>query len=73
MAPADRIIVDPKILTGKPVIRGTRIAVELVVDLLAAGWSHTDILASWPHLTEEDTRPVLPMRARSCAKRKSSP
>jgi len=46
MAPADRIIVDPQILTGKPVIRGTRIAVELVVDLLAAGWSHTDILAS---------------------------
>jgi uncharacterized protein (DUF433 family) len=37
MALPDRIIVDPKILTGKPVVRGTRISVELVVELLAAG------------------------------------
>jgi uncharacterized protein (DUF433 family) len=45
MPHADRIVVDPKILTGKPVVRGTRISVELVVELLAAGWSHAQILA----------------------------
>jgi uncharacterized protein (DUF433 family) len=53
---ADRIIVDSKILTGKPVVRGTRIAVELVVELLAAGWSHAQLFAGYPHLAEEDIR-----------------
>jgi len=49
-----RIIIDPKILVGKPIIRGTRIAVEFVVDLLAEGWSHQQILSNYPHLTAED-------------------
>jgi uncharacterized protein (DUF433 family) len=40
-------------------VRGTRIAVELVVELLAAGWSHAQILASYPHLTEADIRACL--------------
>jgi uncharacterized protein (DUF433 family) len=40
MALPDRIVVDSRILTGKPVVRGTRISVELVVELLAAGWNH---------------------------------
>jgi len=55
----DRIVVDSKILTGKPVVCGTRISVELVVDLLAAGWTHAQILASYPRLTEEDIRACL--------------
>ena len=55
----DRIVVDSKILTGKPVIRGTRVSVELVVGLLAAGWSQVQILDSYPHLTEEDIRACL--------------
>ncbi len=59
MALTERIVVDPKILTGKPVLRGTRISVELVVDLLAAGWSHEQILASYPHLSEDDIRACL--------------
>ena len=59
MAHADRIVVDPKILAGKPVVRGTRVSVEFVVDLLAAGWSHVQILASYPHLSEEDIRACL--------------
>ena len=50
----DRIAVDPKVLVGKPVIAGTRISVEFVVDLLASGWSHAQILASYPHLSEQD-------------------
>jgi len=55
----DRIVVDPKVLIGKPVVRGARISVELVVDLLAAGWSHAQILKSYPHLTEDDIRACL--------------
>ena len=59
MALTDRIVVDRKILAGKPVVRGTRISVELVVELLAAGWSHAQILESYPHLSEEDIRACL--------------
>ncbi len=40
MAQTDRIVVDPKVLTGKPIARGKRISVELVVELVAAGWGH---------------------------------
>jgi uncharacterized protein (DUF433 family) len=50
----DRIIVDPEILAGKPVIRGTRIAVELILELLAAGQSESEILANYPGLSRED-------------------
>lgn len=59
MVLTDRIVIDSKILTGKPVVRGTRISVELVMELLAAGWSHAQILASYPHLAEEDIRACL--------------
>lgn len=59
MAQTDRIVVDPRILTGKPVVRGTRISVELVVELLAAGWSHAQILTSYRRLSEEDIRACL--------------
>ena len=59
MALTDRLFVDPKILTGKPVVRGTRISVEFVMELLAAGWSHEQILASYPHLSDEDIRACL--------------
>jgi len=50
----DRIIVDPRILVGKPVVRGTRIAVEFVIELLAEGWSNEQILSNYPHLTRPD-------------------
>ncbi|ADV63933.1 protein of unknown function DUF433 [Isosphaera pallida ATCC 43644] len=50
----DRIVIDAKILTGKPVIRGTRLAVEFVLDLLAQGWSEQQILEQYPGLTHED-------------------
>jgi uncharacterized protein (DUF433 family) len=54
-----RIVIDPKILVGKPLIRGTRISVEFVVDLLAAGWSHEQVLESYPHISEQDIRACL--------------
>ena len=50
----ERIIVDPEILAGKPVIRGTRIAVEFILELLAAGQSENEILTNYPGLTRED-------------------
>lgn len=59
MTSTARIVVNPKILTGKPVVRGTRISVEMVVGLLATGWSHEQILTSYPHLSEEDMRACL--------------
>jgi uncharacterized protein (DUF433 family) len=49
-----RLIVDPDILSGKPVIRGTRISVELIFELLAAGMSQTEILNNYPGLQHED-------------------
>ncbi len=50
----DRITIDPKVLVGKPVIKGTRIAVEFVIDLLAQGWPEAEILRNYPGLTHED-------------------
>ena len=50
----ERIIVDPGILVGKPVVKGTRLAVEFIIDLLAQGWSETEILRNYPGLTRED-------------------
>jgi uncharacterized protein (DUF433 family) len=55
----DRICIDPKILVGKPVIKGTRIAVEFLMELLANGWTHAQILKSYPHLKEEDIHAAL--------------
>ncbi|MCL4192926.1 MAG: DUF433 domain-containing protein [Thermoguttaceae bacterium] len=55
----NRIVVDPKVLVGKPVIRGTRIAVEFLLDLLANGWTREQILANYPHLTGDDVQAAL--------------
>ncbi len=57
--PAGRIVVDPKVLVGKPVIRGTRISVEHVVDLLARGWTEDQILEEYDHITRADIRACL--------------
>lgn len=54
-----RIIIDPDILTGKPVIRGTRLAVDFIVSLLAGDWSEADILRNYPGLTHEDIAACL--------------
>jgi uncharacterized protein (DUF433 family) len=50
----DRICLDPKVLAGKPVIKGTRIAVEFIVDLLGRGWTTEQVLHEYDHLTAED-------------------
>ena len=54
MAEHPRIVLDPNVLAGKPVVRGTRLAVEFVIGLLAAGWSEGEILANYPGLTRDD-------------------
>lgn len=47
----EHIVADPHVLTGKPVIKGTRLAVEFVLGLLSQGWSEADILRSYPGVT----------------------
>jgi len=55
----ERIVVDPEILAGKPVIRGTRLAVEFVLELLAAGEPESEILRNYPGLTRDDVLACL--------------
>ncbi len=55
----ERIIVDPHILVGKPVIKGTRLAVEFVLDLLAQSWSRQEILRNYPGLEAADIQACL--------------
>jgi len=55
----ERIVVAPDILVGKPVIKGSRLAVEFIVDLLAQGWSEREILKNYPSLTLDDIRASL--------------
>jgi uncharacterized protein (DUF433 family) len=55
----DRIVIDPKILVGKPVIKGTRLAVEFIVELLAQGWPESEILRNYPGISNEDISACL--------------
>ena len=55
----ERVEVDPNKLGGKPVIRGTRIPVSLVVELVASGMGTEEIIREYPELTEEDIRAAL--------------
>ena len=60
----ERIVVDPKIMVGKPVIRGTRIPVDAIIKRLAEGMSIKEILEEFPNLTEEDIRAALEYAAK---------
>jgi len=51
---SERIVVDAKILAGKPMVRGTRLAVEFILELLAAGQTESAVLSDYPGLTRED-------------------
>jgi uncharacterized protein (DUF433 family) len=54
-----RIVADPDILVGKPVIKGTRISVELVMDLLAADYTPDQVIEQYDHLTRDDIKTCL--------------
>ncbi len=60
-----RIVADPKVMLGKPVVKGTRITVELVLDRLAGGASVDDLLRSYPRLTREDVHEALRFAAQA--------
>ena len=55
----DQIVIYEAILTGKPVIKRTYLAVEFIIDLLAHGWSEADILENYPGIVIEDIRACL--------------
>ena len=55
----ERIVLDPKVMVGKPTIKGTRLAVEFIIDLLANGWSEDEIIRNYPGVTVQDIRACL--------------
>ena len=59
MTATDRITVDSEVMQGKPVIRGTRITVDLLLRKLSEGATEGDLLDAYPHLTAEDIRAAL--------------
>lgn len=75
-----QIVSDPRILGGKPVIAGTRISVELILDRLAMGMSEKEILQDYPHLTAKQiqaavayTKKVITKRSGRIAKSEVGP
>lgn len=62
-----RIALDPEVMAGKPVIRGTRIPVELIVRMLAQGIPESEILQEYPRLRSEDLRAALVYAAQTLA------
>ena len=67
MKVADRVELNPRIMMGKPVIRGTRITVELILRKLAEGETESELLEDYPHLTPEDIRAAIAYGAASVA------
>jgi len=70
----DHVTADPAVLVGKPALRGTRMSVEFLLDLLAVGWTERQVLDSYPAVTPEGLRAALAyaadcVRARSVAGR----
>jgi uncharacterized protein (DUF433 family) len=59
MADHPRITLDPDVLAGKPIIRGTRLSVEFIIGLLADRWSEADILDAYPGIASEDIQACL--------------
>lgn len=62
-----RIVIDPTVMMGKPVIRGTRITVELILRKLAEGATEVELREDYPHLTTEDIRAAVAYGAASVA------
>lgn len=67
----DRIVTDENILSGKPIIKNTRIAVEFILELLAENWKSEEILINYPQLTGEDILAALKYSAEAIKKEKT--
>ena len=59
MTDPERIVLDPAVLTGKPVIRGTRLSVDFVIGLMADGWTEANILQNYPGISHDDLAACL--------------
>lgn len=55
----NRIVTNAEILSGKPVIAGTRISVELILDCLASGWGVAEFIENYPHVSRENVLAAL--------------
>ena len=64
---SERVVIDPDICNGKPVIRGTRITVQTILEFLAAGDSIEDVLDAYPTLTREDIQACFDVASRILA------
>jgi uncharacterized protein (DUF433 family) len=73
MTTTDRIETNPEVMLGKPVIRGTRITVELLLRKLSEGATETDILDAYPHLTSEDLKAAIAYAADLVARERRAP
>ncbi len=73
MAVTERIEINPKVMLGKPVIRGTRIPVELILRKLAEGALEQDLLDAYPRLTREDIRAAIAYAAEVVAHEENLP
>ncbi len=65
MDPREYIHSDPEILSGKPVVKGTRLSVDFLLELFANGWSEDQVLESYPNLTRDSLRAVFAFAAES--------
>jgi uncharacterized protein (DUF433 family) len=68
-----RIVIDPQILAGKPIVKGTRISVEHVLRALSDGWGEAGVLRAYPHLTAEDIQACLAYAAQTLASERVYP
>ena len=59
MGELDRIVMDPRVMGGKPCVKGTRVTAGMVVGLFAVGHTESEVLDLYPYLTSEDVRQCL--------------
>ncbi len=63
-----RIVLNPKVMVGKPVIKGTRLTIDFIVELLAHGWTYEKVLKNYPQLKPEDISAALGYSAQALKK-----
>lgn len=61
----ERIVLNPRVLVGKPIIKGTRLSVDFLLELLAHGWNMEKIIKNYPQLKKEDIQAALEYSAHS--------